>query len=82
MCVFLVSEINKTLAHQIERSLTQYILTTKLDHIPVTNKWGSDITKKSVALFLQDPVFFAARNEIGEKIAYELTLQLMSKLVL
>lgn len=77
-----MAEINCTSSYETEEYLTQYLLKTRLEHNAATNKWGTDVTKTAVALFLRDPQFFAASNETGDEIAYELTLQLMSKLVL
>lgn len=75
-------DLKAIVSTQIERDLTQYFLNTRQQQAHITNKWGTDITRTAVALFLTDERFFAPGNEIGEEIAYELALQLMSKLVM
>lgn len=66
---------------ETQQTLIQYFLNLRQQTNSV-KKWGTDITRTAVALYFYDPQFFAAGNETGEEITYELTLQLMSKLVM
>lgn len=65
-----------------EGNLTQYILKNRRQQTRSINKWGPQVTRTAVALFLSDREFFSPGNRTGEEIAYELSLQLLSKLAL
>ncbi|XP_054707056.1 uncharacterized protein CG3556-like [Uloborus diversus] len=44
-----------------------------------SNKWGHELHRTAVALYLSDPSFFAPGNTTGQEMAYELIIQLLSK---
>lgn len=83
VCIYFSEfNLNAVVSTEIKTGLTQYFLNTRQQQPHITNKWGTDITRTAAALFLSDARYFAPGNETGEEIAYELALQLMSKLVM
>lgn len=65
-----------------ERNLTQYFLRTWRQQARFIDKWGTQVARTAVALFLNDQSFFTSGNRTGEEIAQELSLKLLSKLIL
>lgn len=64
-----------------KKNLTNYFLNSRQSTRSI-NKWGSNIMRTAMALFLPDSQFFAPGNITGEEIGYELSMRLMSKLAL
>ncbi|XP_054708129.1 uncharacterized protein CG3556-like [Uloborus diversus] len=44
-----------------------------------SNKWGHELHRTATALYLSNSAFFAPGNLTGQEMAYELTIQLLSK---
>ncbi|GFT58441.1 hypothetical protein NPIL_376061, partial [Nephila pilipes] len=45
-----------------------------------TDKWGSQLHRIAVALYLADESIFSPGNSTGQEISYELTIQLLRRL--
>ncbi|XP_054707058.1 uncharacterized protein CG3556-like [Uloborus diversus] len=68
----------KSIAISSKHSLVDWFLRRR-ENGTTSNKWGHELPRTAVALFLSDPAFFAPGNLTAQEMAYELTIQLLSK---